>query len=198
MNKKLIPISIQSSKFDDEPDPNIDQIMDEQYGPRSDAYNLRPRKPSDYSHLHAVLEETVLTQHSLRTGNKLFGSAGVDAVLKELQQLHDRKVVEPVQSSTLNRERKRKALTYLMFLKQKRCGKVKGRGCADGRKQREFLGKDETSSPTVSIETVMLTSIIDAQEGRDVATVDIPGAFMQVDMDDIVRTRFEGLGQVDM
>jgi hypothetical protein len=91
--------------IDDEPDPNIDQIMDEQYGPRSDAYNLRPRKPRDYSHLHAVLEETVLTQHSLKTGIKLFGSAGVDAVLKELQQLHDRKVVEPVPSSTLNRER---------------------------------------------------------------------------------------------
>eukprot|EP00957_Ditylum_brightwellii_P183358 13966408-Ditylum_brightwellii.AAC.1 len=29
-------------------------------------------------------------------------------------------------------------------------------------------------------------------EGRDVATVDIPGAFMQADMDDIVHMKIEG------
>jgi hypothetical protein len=32
------------------------------------------------------MKETVPTQHSLEIGIKLFGSAGVDAVLKELQQ----------------------------------------------------------------------------------------------------------------
>jgi hypothetical protein len=52
--------------------------------------------------------------------------------------------------------------------------------------------KDEASSPRVSIETITLTSVIDAQEGCDVATVDIPGAFMQADMDDIMHIRFEG------
>jgi hypothetical protein len=38
----------------------------------------------------------------------------------------------------------------------------------------------------------MLTCTIDAQEGRDVATVDIPGAFMQVGMDDLVYMKIEG------
>ena len=33
------------------------------------------------------------------------------------------------------------ALTYLMFLKRKRCGKIKARGCADGRPQREYIMK---------------------------------------------------------
>jgi hypothetical protein len=60
-------------QIDNEPDPNIDLITDEQHGPRSDAYNLRTPKPRDYSHLHAPA--TVLTQHSLKTGIKLFGSA---------------------------------------------------------------------------------------------------------------------------
>ena len=45
--------------------------------------------PQDYKHPHAVLEETVMTQHSMKKGIKLFGDAGVDAVLMELQQLHD-------------------------------------------------------------------------------------------------------------
>jgi hypothetical protein len=39
------------------------------------------------------------------------------------------------------------------------------------------------------IESVMLTSVIDAFEERDIATVDIPGAFLQVDMDEIVYIR---------
>jgi hypothetical protein len=38
----------------------------------------------------------------------------------------------------------------------------------------------------------MISCIIDAKQNRDVATMDIPGAFMQVDMDDIVHMRLEG------
>jgi hypothetical protein len=38
----------------------------------------------------------------------------------------------------------------------------------------------------------MLTCTIDAQEGRDAVTVDIPGAFMQVGMDDLVYMKIEG------
>jgi hypothetical protein len=79
-----------------------------------------------------------------------------------------------------------------MSLKEKRCGKIKGRGCADGRKQRDFLTKEETSSPTVAIELVMLSCTIDAHEGRDVATADIPGAFLQTDMEGNVHMMLEG------
>ena len=55
-----------------------------------------------------------------------------------------------------------------------------------------YTAKEEASSPTVSIEAVMLTCAIDAHEERDVATVDIPGAFMQADMDEVVHMRLEG------
>ena len=57
-----------------------------------------------------------------------------------------------------------------MFLKQKISGRIKGRGCADGRKQREFITKEESSAPTISTEAFFLTCIIDALEKRDVAT----------------------------
>jgi hypothetical protein len=38
----------------------------------------------------------------------------------------------------------------------------------------------------------MLSCVIDAKEGRDVATVNIPGAFTQADMDNIVHMKLEG------
>ena len=68
-----------------------------------------------------------------------------------------------------------------MFLKQKKSGEIKARGCADGRKQRGYVQKENSSSPTVSTEALLLSSVIDAKEGRDVAFVDIPGRFsMQI------------------
>jgi len=171
---------------------NVEDTMNERYGERSGTYNLRARKPRDYGHLHATLEHIVMTQHSIKRGLKEFGDAGVDAVLKELLQLHERKVLEPRGETEMSDEEKKAALQYLMFLKKKRNGTIKGRGCADGRKQRQHITKEEASSPTVAIEAVMLSCVIDAMEKRDVATVDIPGAFMQADMDDTVHMKLEG------
>ena len=79
-----------------------------------------------------------------------------------------------------------------MFLKRKRCGKIKGRGCADGRKQRAYIAKEDSTAPTVSTEAVFLTAVIDALENRDVAVLDVPGAFMQADIDELVHVRFKG------
>jgi hypothetical protein len=79
-----------------------------------------------------------------------------------------------------------------MFLKQKRSGKIKGRGCADGWRQKLYSNKEDASSQTVHIEFVMLTSIIEASGKRDIATVDIPGAFLQADMDEIVHMKITG------
>jgi hypothetical protein len=66
-----------------------------------------------------------------------------------------------------------------MFLKEKRDGKVKGRIVAGGNKQRNYFFKEAASSTTVAMESVLLSCIIDAEEGRDVAVVDIPNAFIQ-------------------
>jgi Reverse transcriptase (RNA-dependent DNA polymerase) len=175
-----------------DPIAGVAEQMDDKYGARTGAYHLRERRPRDYSHLHTVLESTVMTQYNMHKGLKVFGDAGVTAVLKELNQLHTRKVLEPVEADSLSPSEKYASLQYLMFLKEKRDGTIKGRGCADGRKQREYTNKEEASSPTVAIESVFLTSVIDAHEGRDVATVDIPGAFMQADMDDVVHMKLEG------
>ncbi|VEU38525.1 unnamed protein product [Pseudo-nitzschia multistriata] len=143
-----------------------------------------------YEQVHTIL----LTQYGMKQGIKIFGERGLQAVKTELQQLHDREVVEPVPAKELTADQKAKALAYLMFLKEKRCGKIKGRGCADGRKQRNWMSKEDTTSPTVSIQALMLSCMMDAYEGRDVATADIPGAFLQTS-DDSGEThlRLEGV-----
>jgi hypothetical protein len=66
-----------------------------------------------------------------------------------------------------------------MFLKQKCDGKIKGGTVAGGNKQLDYISKEDASSPTVSMEAVLLSCIIDAEEWRDVTVVDIPNAFVQ-------------------
>ena len=165
------------------------------YNPEEFDTNDRENEDEDGAVMAEVagVEDTVETPRmSLKLGLKKFGEEGLDAVRKEMRQLHDRKVMRSVARYSLTPKQRRDALAYLMFLKRKRTGKVKGRGCADGRKQRDYIPKEDSTSPTVKTESVLLTAAIDAKEKRDVAVVDVPGAFMQADMDDIVHIRFTG------
>ncbi len=131
-------------------------------------------------------------QTSLKKGLKVFGRHGADAVVSVLHQLHLNKTIAPVSPSKMSREMKHKSLRYLMFLKQKHCGRIKARGCADGRKQHIYKTKEETSAPTVSTEALFITSAIDAYEERCVVTVNIPGAFMHANIDELIHVRLEG------
>eukprot|EP00957_Ditylum_brightwellii_P153655 11693499-Ditylum_brightwellii.AAC.1 len=44
----------------------------------------------------------------------------------------------------------------------------------------------------IQVHPLMLSCIIDAMKGKTVATVDIPGAFMQAEMDNIIHMKIEG------
>ena len=57
--------------------------------------------------------------------------------------------------------------------------------------------KDETSSPTATPESILLTALIDAVEDRHVAVADVTGTYLNVDMDDFVLIRLLG-DDVDM
>jgi Reverse transcriptase (RNA-dependent DNA polymerase) len=79
------------------------------------------------------------------------------------------------------------------LIKEKRCGKLKARLCADGRRQRTLYSKEETTSPTISINGLLLSMMIDAKEQRDVATADVQGAYLNGLMDDFVLVRITGV-----
>ena len=141
---------------------------------------------------HAMSKVLEMPQMSLKAGLRSFGNDGIRAVEKEMCQLHDRGVMMPVHKKNLTSEQQKEALAYLMFLKQKCCGKVKGCGCADGRKQRAYIAKEESTAPMVSTEAVFLTAVINALESWEVAVLDVPGTFMQADIDELVHVRFTG------
>ena len=132
------------------------------------------------------------THISLKKGLREFGLLGEAAVYKELDVLHVQKVFAPQDPSTLSKEERSRALESLMFLERKRTGTVKGRLVADGSKQRDYIQEGAAASPTVMTESVLITAAIEATEGRDVAVIDLPGAFLNAHMDEVVHMVLRG------
>ena len=106
----------------------------------------------------------ILAQYSLKLGLKKFGKRAEDSTLKEMTQLHDMDTFFPRDAKTLTREQRVKALSSLLFIKEKRNGIVKSRTCVDGSPQREYIKKEDTASPTMAIESVFITGAIEAFE----------------------------------
>jgi hypothetical protein len=139
-------------------------------------------------------------QYAFNRGMKEFEELGFDATMKELDDnLIGMGAVRMLKPNEVNKEVWCDALSYLMFLKRKRDGTVKTRGCADGRPQREYISKDDSSSPTVSIYALMASCLMDAIDERKVVTCDILGAFLQFDWpaDQDCYLKFENV-MVDM
>jgi hypothetical protein len=126
----------------------------------------------------------IMTQLSLKAGLREWGQEAQKAVHSEMKQLHFRDTFRPMHWRDLTLAQRKSILESHMFLKQKRTGAIKGRTVAGGNKQRNFISKEEASSPTVATESVLLSCIIDAEERRDVAVVDIPNAFIQTRIED--------------
>ena len=118
-------------------------------------------------------------QYGLGKGIQKFGMKGKEAAISEMKQLHDRVVFTPIDVSQLTQKEKDEAMESLMFLVEKRDGRVKGRACADGSIQKANAAPGESASPTCMTESVMITATIDAHEKRDVMTSDVPNAFVQ-------------------
>ena len=77
----------------------------------------------------------MMTQLNIKDGLKAFRNKGDEAILKEIKQLHKQQALIPRSINDLSYEERKRALRYLMFLKEKRDGTIKARGCADGRPQ---------------------------------------------------------------
>ena len=78
---------------------------------------------------------------------------------------------------------------------QKQDKSIKGRMVAGGNNQRGHINKIDATSSTAALESVLLTSTIDAKEVRDVAIIDIPNAFVTTrieDKKDIFTVRLRG------
>ncbi|KAG7342126.1 hypothetical protein IV203_007218 [Nitzschia inconspicua] len=125
-----------------------------------------------------AIEYANVTTFSLKTAIKKFGKLAKKAAHKEMKQLDDRNCWEAIHPEDLEEIERKRALRTIFFITQKSNGDIKGRTCADGSVQRNWIGREEVSSPTVATESIILTGMIEAYERRDVGTCDIPNAFV--------------------
>ena len=58
---------------------------------------------------------------------------------------------------------------------------MKARGCANEHPQQEYITKEESSSPTVSLHALTGSCLMDVMDKRNVITINIPGTFLQGD-----------------
>jgi hypothetical protein len=91
-------------------------------------------------------------QYQLEEGIKRFSEQGESAVTKELYQFNKYKVFKPKHTNDLLEEDRKKALSLLIFLKEKKSGAVKSRPCANGSVQRKHVAKEEEAVPTVGLD----------------------------------------------
>jgi hypothetical protein len=122
---------------------------------------VRPEEFKGGRHqLYVILQSVIMAQYNLKQGIEQFSNRSKAAIRVELQQLYDRDVMKPVDKYNLTPEKRKGALCYLMFLKEKRSRKIKGRGYADGCSQPEYMSKKETLLPTVATKALILTCVI--------------------------------------
>ena len=96
--------------------------------------SLEHRYPSGH---YMNLMVHIFTQLNLNQGLRIFGGKGMKATKSEIQQIYDKVVFHPIKGEQLTKKQKHGALKVLIFLKQKRYGKIKFCAVADGPNQRE-------------------------------------------------------------
>ena len=137
-----------------------------------------------------AVKTTFLTaQMSAKKGIKQFGDRAIAAMVKEFTQLDQgafpgKPVVCPIDADSITEQEMKMAMEAVSLIKEKRNGVLKGRACANGSRQKRFLRSDESiASPTVSVEALLGTFMIDAYEGREIGSFDIPGAYLHAEME---------------
>jgi hypothetical protein len=134
-----------------------------------------------------------LVHYWMNEGIKKFETKGKAGETKELTQINDMSVFRPIEVESLTYDEWKVAISPLMFLKEKRDSLVKARMCANGRKQKNGTwSKQETTSPTVAMELVFITAVIDTHKGRKIACFDIPEAFLHANVDKDITMVLKG------
>ena len=125
-----------------------------------------------------------LTQMSAKCGIKCFGQKAVDTLADEWKQLDTLSVFKGRKYSSLSITDRKGALRTVQLLKEKKDGRIKGRACVNGSRQRLYTAEEDASLSTVSTEALLITTAIDAADERYIATCDITSAFLKDNMND--------------
>ena len=85
-----------------------------------------------------------LVHYSMNAGIKKFKAKGEAGVTKELTQMHDMNVFCPIEVESLTKDEKKKALSSLMFLKEKMDSSVQAQMVLTGASRRMAPGQSRT------------------------------------------------------
>ena len=129
---------------------------------------------------------------SMQQGIHKYGEEGKKSALKEIANLTDNECFGEIAYNTLTQEMKDQALPILMFMIMKRNGNIKSRGVANGSVQRAYTDKEDCSSPTPDYYAFKYIIAVIAKEGRDCATVDLPGFFLQTEQEEEILLKLTG------
>eukprot|EP00957_Ditylum_brightwellii_P209988 15364452-Ditylum_brightwellii.AAC.1 len=114
----------------------------------------KQHKVQQFDDHEVMLFHYATTQYSVNAGLKKFKEKGAEEVTEELSQLHEKGTFQPVIMELLTETEMDEALKSIMFLKEKRDNRIKGRMCTDGHKQQNKLNRKDATSPTVMVKSV--------------------------------------------
>ena len=109
----------------------------------------------------------------------MFGSKGTEAVRLEMDSLLKTNTIKGVVWDDLGKDQRLKSIRSMLFFKEKflpdgTCDKLKARLVPGGHQQdRSVYTQDQTSSPIVVTEVVMMVDAVATKERRHILTCDI-------------------------
>ena len=98
---------------------------------------------------------------------------------KEMKQLDNRTCYLPLKVDKITTEEKVKAQDAIVLLTEKRDGTIKARSVYNGKDTRDWILGEDSASPTVSQERIIIMAVINVKERRDIIMVDVLNAFIQ-------------------
>jgi hypothetical protein len=161
--------------------------------PLQDTNQIIPPPPVEEQHRYPIHQHKPVIRYdpsayyhlSIQRSMKKRAKETVEAVLKELKQMIEKDVFDPVSKDSLTKRQLRRMIRSFCFMKEKYLSnglfdKLKARLVANGKWEMETMM--DISSPTISLSALMMVAAIAAKENRYVATCDVPGAYLNADM----------------
>ena len=84
--------------------------------------------------LESSVTGLMLSQASAKTGVEKYVENALEALCNDFLSSCDAETFDPADPKVITNQQKRKSPKAMSVLKEKRCRKLKGRTCADGRK----------------------------------------------------------------
>jgi hypothetical protein len=105
-----------------------------------------------------------LETFSLSQGLKQFGEKGYNSAFDKICQLHERAVFKTIDVKDLTQLECKPATDSLIVLAVKQDGRINTRACGNGNIQCKYHNKEDSASPIVATESILLTAAVEAED----------------------------------